>query len=115
MTKDFKESTNVLKFIGTSKKVVRVTRTPRAAGWMKCNVDGASKRDGQVVRCGGVFRDALGRWVIGFTVNLGCMDPLSLKIYSIMKGLELAWAKGFRRVIIKFDSREAMDLVCGRK
>lgn len=79
---------------------------------MKCNMDGSTQDGGSSAGCGGIIRDASGIWKVGFRAKLDNMDILSAEIWGILKGLELAWEKGFRRVIMESDSNEAVGLVC---
>lgn len=74
------------------------------AGWIKGNVDGASRKEGNAAGCGGVFRDSVGSWVVSFSRGLGSLNGLSAELWGIFMGIFLAWTKGFRRVCIETDS-----------
>ncbi|KAF7816991.1 ribonuclease H [Senna tora] len=50
-------------------------------GWIKVNIDGAVCRRNMVAGCGGLFRNDDGKWLHGFTCNLGnvvaqCTDSM---------------------------------------
>lgn len=77
-------------------------------------MDEISKDDGYAAGCGGVFRDSSGRWMYGYMLNLSIMDPLSTEMWSICKGLESAWERGFQRVALESDSNEALNDIFSR-
>lgn len=114
MTRDFEESSEVLKFLGMARRAIRVVWQPPSIGWTKCNVDGASKGGDHGVGCGGVFRDSIGKWILGFTLKLIDMGILSAELCSILKGLELAWVRDFQRLVVESDLREAIELIRSR-
>lgn len=97
-TKEYEDSMSVLEFSNSFYREVNVCWLPPAEGWIKCNVDGACRDDGIAAGCGGVFRDSLGRWISGFSMNLRVMDALSSEVWGILTGLKIAWEKEFRCV-----------------
>lgn len=110
--KEFEESAVALKYTNHIRQEVRVAWQPPDAGWVKCNVDGASRKGGLTAGCGGIIRDSMGRWEEArFMMNLGRLDSLSAEIWSMAWGLDLAWEKGFKRVILESDSRQAINLI----
>lgn len=90
---------------------MRVCWCPLDAGWMKCNVDGTSKDSGHAAGCGGVVRYSTGKWIFGFRMYIDRLDALSAEMWSIWKGLDLAWNRGCRRVALESDSKEALSLI----
>lgn len=60
--------------------------------WVKCNSDGACMEGGNRTGCGGVLRD-------------------SAEVWGIITGLELAWARGFKKVWMESDSLTAVNLI----
>lgn len=111
--KEFEESLNILKFTSNVRKEIRVSWQPPEVGWVKCYVDGSSGNGGSAAGCGCIIRDSDGAWKADSTLNLGNSDSLSAEISSMILGLDLAWEKGFRRVILESDSRQAIDLIGG--
>lgn len=110
--KEFESGSDVLKFSDTIRKEVCITWRPPDGDWVKCNVDGSNKDGGSSAGCGGIIRDSSGIWKAGFRMKLDNMGILSTEIWGILKGLEMVWAKGFRRVIMESDSRIAVGLIC---
>ncbi|KAI4313562.1 hypothetical protein L6164_026527 [Bauhinia variegata] len=80
-------------------------------GWVKCNVDGSSRKAQHSAGCGGVYRDGQGKWVNGFARKLGYCSSMKAEILAIYTGLAEAWRLGFRNLIIESDSKSAVDLV----
>ncbi|KAJ7949868.1 Ribonuclease H protein [Quillaja saponaria] len=59
-------------------------------GWVKLNVDGASKCNGNLSSCGGVLWDERGHWISCFSVNLGTRGNVEAGLFSLLHGLTLA-------------------------
>jgi ribonuclease HI len=83
--------------------------------WVKINVDGCSKGNPGLVGAGGVIRDAMGRWIVGFALNIGICTSVGAELWAITNGLKLAWSKGFRKIILESDSSLAVDLITKNK
>ena len=56
---------------GHSRVIQQVGWTYPANHWIKLNVDGCSKRNPSVAGAGGVVRDNMGSWIMGFVRNNG--------------------------------------------
>lgn len=56
------------------------------------------------VSAGGLIRGEEGRWLAGYMANLGQCDSLTTETWAIILGLELAWDKGHRRIILETNS-----------
>lgn len=59
------------------------------------------------------YRDTWGRWGTGFSLNLGVADNMTAELWGILKGLELAWDPGEKRIILETDSKAALQLIQG--
>ncbi|KAI4313581.1 hypothetical protein L6164_026546 [Bauhinia variegata] len=80
-------------------------------GWVKCNVDGSFLPEKRSAGCGGVYRDAQGKWLYGFAQRMDYYDITKAETFAIYKGLAEAWRLGYKRVIIESDSTSAAELV----
>lgn len=69
--KDLEDSTGALKFSNMTRREIRVGWNSPAEGWVKCNVDGSSRNNDISAACGGIIRDINGRWLVGFSFDLG--------------------------------------------
>lgn len=49
--------------------------------WIKLNTDGTSKGSSNLASCGGILRDSTGRWLKGFTANLGSATATEAEIW----------------------------------
>lgn len=79
-------------------------------GWVKLNVDGSLWP--QSAGCGGVLRDASGKWICGFAQKLNSNYRLDeTEKEAILIGLKWAWNRGERKVLIESDNKVAVDLV----
>lgn len=79
-------------------------------GWIKLNVDGCSKGNPGMAGAGGAIRDNMGSWIGGFARNIGICSSVTAELWAIYIGLQLVWAKGFRKVLLESDSRFALGL-----
>ncbi|KAF7843708.1 putative ribonuclease H protein At1g65750 family [Senna tora] len=80
-------------------------------GWWKVNVDAACLPNCFAMRCGGIIRDSDGRFVKGFTSNLGMCFVLQAELWGVSHGLEVAWSLGAKNLIVESDSVTVVDLV----
>ncbi|KAI4313588.1 hypothetical protein L6164_026553 [Bauhinia variegata] len=80
-------------------------------GWIKCNIDGSFLPIKGSAGCGGVYRDAQGNWLYGFSKKLVCRDLTTAEIEAIYTGLKVAWERGYKKIIIESDSTAAVDHV----
>ena len=85
--------------------MLEIKWTPPDDGWVKLDVDGASRGNPGEAGCGGLMRDATRRWLGDYTCNFGICNALTAEIWGALNGLHLAWELGFRKVILKSDSR----------
>ncbi|KAL4306936.1 hypothetical protein AHAS_Ahas16G0228100 [Arachis hypogaea] len=78
---------------------------------MKLNVDGSFFKRKNNAACGGVFRNHLDRFVVGFSCNLGSCSIIQAELWSIVKGLHIAVANEFSHVLIESDSAMAINFI----
>ncbi|KAK7268687.1 hypothetical protein RIF29_21393 [Crotalaria pallida] len=81
------------------------------AGFIAVNVDGSCFDNPGPAGFGGLLRDDLGKWLLGFSGHIGISYNLHAEIEAIRNRLEVAWNYGARRVICYSDSLEALRLV----
>ncbi|KAF7830028.1 hypothetical protein G2W53_012361 [Senna tora] len=84
---------------------------PPGIGWYKINVDGSFKDESNDITCGGVIRDHEGKWIGGFMKKLGKGNILLAEICGILEGLQVAWHKNLKRIVIESDCLEAVSCV----
>ncbi|KAF7844298.1 Non-LTR retroelement reverse transcriptase [Senna tora] len=101
---------NVGNKVGKKEEILVAWQSPND-DWAKVNVDGSCKGDNLLAACGRVFRDAMRSWLWGMARNIGSCSSLEAEIWGILSGMELAWEKGFRKVIVEADSKVDIDLV----
>lgn len=81
---------------------------PPHADAVKLNVDGRCTSI-QVMAARSLIRDTNGKWLIGFTLNIGTGKPL-VEIWALYLGLCLAWRYGYLTVYVELDSTEVVNL-----
>ncbi|MBA0701929.1 hypothetical protein Goari_027238 [Gossypium aridum] len=83
--------------------------------WYKLNMNGGvDMRSGSAI-AGGIVRSYQGDWVVGYGRNIGVSSILEAELRAIVDGLETAWEKGVRQLLIESDSRTAVDQILGAK
>lgn len=60
---------------------------------------------------GDLLRDNKGDWIAGFSCNLQTYSSELAELHAVIKGLELAWDKGFWRILLECDSFEVVNLI----
>lgn len=80
-------------------------------GALVLNVDGSVRSSTSQAGGGAVLRSHEGKWRGGFTCRLpwGNIDEIESRM--ILKGMEWAWTKGIRRLVIQSDSRNAINWI----
>lgn len=84
-------------------------------GWCKLNTDGASKGNPGIAGCGGVIRDSRGLWLSGYCMSIGCTTAFKAELWGILKGMELAWNFGIRRLMVESDSLSIISFLNHKK
>nr|GMC99849.1 reverse transcriptase [Ipomoea batatas] len=79
------------------------------SGWLKLNTDGRRNRRTGIAGCGGVFRDDKGNWIEGFIANLGIFSSEEAEAWAVLKGLKIAWERGFRKVMVETDANNIVE------
>ncbi|KAK8478191.1 hypothetical protein V6N11_020183 [Hibiscus sabdariffa] len=79
--------------------------------WVKINVDGAVHPSTSAAAIGGICRSDSGEWIFGFSRRIGCCSILNAELWVIFYGLQYVWRRGYCRVIIESDCREAICCV----
>lgn len=85
--------------------------TPPPAGAVKINTDGAVKNSGTLAACGGLARDALGKFLWGFSFKLGACSAIQAELWGILHGLELSIVREMSHTVIESDSLMAIKLI----
>ncbi|PKI40487.1 hypothetical protein CRG98_039123 [Punica granatum] len=80
----------------------------RPSGWIKVNTNGAAKGKPGMAGAGGLIRDDFGRWLGGFSQNIGITTSIAAELWAVKMGLELAWDLGVTKLILEVD----FEVVC---
>ena len=67
-----------------------VTCTAPVEPFIKLNTDGNSIGNPGIARAGGLLRDSFGRWILGFSLNLGITSNNVVELGVLHQGLKLA-------------------------
>nr|POE61431.1 putative ribonuclease h protein [Quercus suber] len=61
--------------------------------------------------CGGLLRDSLGQWVVGFAKSICVSSSIAAKLWALREGLGLCVEKGCHAVEIELDATAAISLI----
>ena len=81
--------------------------------WIKVNCDGASKQNGEIAGCGGLCRGPDGKWMRGFSYNLGMCNAFVAELWGAYYSLKMAWEMDCTQVILKSDPKTLVDFLLG--
>lgn len=73
-------------------------------GWIKLNIDGASRGNPDTASRGGIFRNPEGMWMGGFTCGLGVCTAKEAEFWSFYHGLQVARSLNLTRIIVEHNS-----------
>lgn len=80
-------------------------------GSYKLNIDGTFDKHNHMGGAAGVFRNASGTWVYGFTKSLSHTDFLQAELLALYHGLQLANAHNFRPLQVETDSQVLLQIL----
>ncbi|CAL9021386.1 unnamed protein product [Prunus brigantina] len=94
-----------------TREVIQVRWSLPTLGNFKLNVDGSCKTDSWKICAGGLLRDSNGAWICGFSANIGIGNIYEAELWSLFRGLHMAWDKGIRSLDIECDSLSVVSLI----
>lgn len=80
-------------------------------GWLKLNTDGSWNATSSKASGGGLIRDELGNWVVGFTRKLGRMNSLTAEVWALRDGLLLCHQMNIPAIIVELDAKVLVDAI----
>lgn len=87
--------------------------TPPPLNYLKLNCDGSIRDNGRSEGCGGVLRDEHGDFILAFTQRLQACSSLEVELWGILHGLQIAWSKNLKSIVVETDSLDALELIAG--
>ncbi|CAN1808181.1 Meiotic recombination protein DMC1 homolog [Linum perenne] len=92
-------------------ETVQLAWDPVLVDCIPINSDGSVNPISRQASARGLIRDAEGRCLLVFTINLGTCSITRAEMSEAITGLELAWDKGFRKVVLQLDSLAVISLL----
>ncbi|CAN1181659.1 Putative ribonuclease H protein At1g65750 [Linum perenne] len=89
---------------------VEIAWRPGLGGAVTLNSDGSVDRARGKATAGGLIRNAEGRCVLAYTMNLGTCSITRAEMRGAIEGMHRAWEAGFRNVVLQLDSRSVISL-----
>lgn len=86
-----------------NKVIENIHWQPPSLGWIRLNMDGASKGEG-IAGCGGVLRGDSGECICGFSKGLGAYSAYVAELWGVFEDLKFALSHGFLTVEFHVDS-----------
>ena len=90
-------------------KDVRWERPRR--GWWKLNTDGSSLGNPGSAGGGGVLRDEMGSWVLGFSRNIGVTSSFEAELWVLRDGLSICVEKNYSALEVELDAKAIIDIL----
>lgn len=84
---------------------------PPQPGFVKMNSDGARNSNSSLASAGGLIRDCEGRWIVGFTTNIGRASSFTAELWGFREGLIVARQRGFTHLIAESDSETLVNII----
>ncbi|CAN1201045.1 Putative ribonuclease H protein At1g65750 [Linum perenne] len=92
------------------RRITDIAWEPGPNDWWVLNTDGSSNTNLGKSTAGGLLRDASGLCLFAFTMNLGFCSITRAELRGAIRGLQLAWEAGFKKVILRLDSQAAISI-----
>ncbi|KAK8986493.1 hypothetical protein V6N11_010049 [Hibiscus sabdariffa] len=70
----------------------------------RCVMDGRAS-------CGGIIRDSLGSWCLGFCKFIGVCSVVEAKLWGVLIGIRCAWNLQIPKFVVEIDSKDAQRLI----
>nr|GMC61179.1 heat shock 70 kDa protein-like [Ipomoea batatas] len=106
-------NTTVLNQNNAAPSTFKLTWEQPPDGWYVVNTDGSFGSGANNGSCAGVVRDSRGNWCGGFGFRIPATSVALTEAWAILKGVEWAWRKGFRKLIVQSDSKRVIDWIDG--
>lgn len=84
---------------------------PPKNGFLKLNIDGAWKAEGDKSGIGGVFRDERGKWEFGFSKRIEAGSAEAAELLAIREGVQIAWDCNYLQVEVECDALGVVQLL----
>ena len=96
---------------GKDRQLKQVQWLKPPAGWHKLNTDGLVVSTNGLSGCGGLLRDCVGQWVVGFAKSISVSLSIAAELWALREGLGLCLERGISAVEIELDATAAISLV----
>lgn len=82
-------------------------------GFVVLNCDASLTNHDESIDCGGLTRDENGVLILTFAQKLDTHSSFDAKIWSIYHEMCVLWGKGYRKIIVRDDNKQAIELLQG--
>uniref|UniRef100_A0A2N9FPJ3 CCHC-type domain-containing protein n=1 Tax=Fagus sylvatica TaxID=28930 RepID=A0A2N9FPJ3_FAGSY len=98
-----------VKINAKNRVLILVKWNPPPVNWAKLNTDGLVLGDPGLAGGGGVIRDSLGNWLVGFSRSIGITSCVQAELRALKDGLLLALDLEISKLEIEMDSSVAVE------
>nr|GMD97095.1 heat shock 70 kDa protein [Ipomoea batatas] len=110
-TRNAFRNTAILNQNNASSSTINITWKQPPDGWYVLNTDGSFGNGAANGSCAGVVRDSRDSWCGDFGFKVPATTVAMTEVWAILKGVEWAWRKGFRKLIVQSDSKKIIDWI----
>nr|GMD95791.1 heat shock 70 kDa protein-like [Ipomoea batatas] len=107
-TRNAFRNTAILNQNNASYSTINITWKQPPDGWYVLNTDGSFGNGAANGSCAGVVRDSRGSWCGDFGFKVPATTVAMKEVWAILKGVEWAWRKGLRKLIVQSDSKKSL-------
>ena len=101
-------STSRIELLPRTEKLIRWMAPPD--GWIKLNIDGASRRNPDKTGGGDVIKNQPRHWIRGPMVNFSICSFVKVELLALLQGLRMAWTCGVnKKLLIYVDSLTVLN------
>ena len=92
-----------------TKALIQVSWTRPCDGQYKLNSDGLALGNPRKASSGGLIRDSRGRWIKGFTCNIGISSNVEVELWALRDGLFLCISLNLMALKIEVDAKVVLE------
>ncbi|KAK4733420.1 hypothetical protein R3W88_007681 [Solanum pinnatisectum] len=76
---------------------------------LKLNIDGSFDQNSKIGGTGGVIRDRLGSWIVGFSCKVKVVNAHHAELLALLHGLNLAHKININHLLVEIDSQVLLN------
>jgi ribonuclease HI len=100
---------------GNAPRIKEVMWQPHILNWVKCNCDGASLGNPEILSCGAIFRNSDAAFLGAYSFNFGISSSLNVELVGALEAIETTVNKGWSHIWLESDSMRVVMIFSSSK